>query len=146
MTTYRRTAGVSRLVTQARRASEGPSLARRACIVLTSWLTPAVRRHCHEASRPDPGLEPAGRPAVDGGDLAGLHQLLQPPQILLDLPGRVLAEQLGDQRPDLAGGRLVLQLDADLGPAAARGGGEVDRAGGRHLRAGQRAPADQAVG
>src|SRR5262249_1899478 len=89
---------------------------------------------------------PAGRLAGGGGDLAGFHQLLETEQVLAHLQRRLLAQQPGRPRADLAQRRVVLEADVDLGAPAARRGPEVDAAGRADLGAFQRPPGDQVAG
>src|SRR5207253_4428571 len=56
--------------------------------------------------------------------LAGLDELLEAAQVVLDLLRRVVAERFREQRADLAGRRLVGELGVDLGPLVARGSDE----------------------
>src|SRR5579862_4682230 len=56
---------------------------------------------------------------VGGGDLARLHGLLEAPQVLADLDVWFFAEQLGDHHTGGTGGRIVGQLDVDLGASTA---------------------------
>ena len=62
-----------------------------------------------------------------------------------DLLRRLLAEQLRDAAPALAAGRVVAQLDADLGAAVGRGAVEAHRARVADVAAVERAPGDQLV-
>ena len=49
----------------------------------------------------------AGGLAVDGRDLAGLHDLLEVAEVFADLGVGLLAEQPGDRGAEAAGGGLV---------------------------------------
>src|SRR5262249_31338444 len=85
--------------------------------------------------------EPEGRgPARDGGELSGLHELLEAAEVGADLVLGGLAEEPGEPGAEPAPGGVDLEVDADLGPAAARRPAEVDRAGGLDRRALDRPP------
>ena len=66
-------------------------------------------------------------------------------EVVLDLLLGLLAEEPGERDPEAAGGGLVVQLDGDLGAAAARGGTEPDRAGVVDVGVPERPPRDQLV-
>jgi hypothetical protein len=78
-----------------------------------------------------------------GGDLAGLHQLLEAAQFAAGLNLRLLLEQLGDQLAEVAAGRVVDDGGGDLGAAAGRGVLELDAAGVLDVGALGRLPGDQ---
>src|SRR5687767_1045331 len=59
-----------------------------------------------------PPCTPGGLP-LDRRDFARFEKRLEPPQVLPDLDVRLLAEGLGDRRPELAAGRVVLKVHAD---------------------------------
>src|SRR4051794_12906555 len=65
--------------------------------------------------------------ALGAQHLAGLGDLLEPPEVVLDLLARLLAEQPGQRLGEPASRQLVVELDADLGAAVARRGREPDR-------------------
>ncbi len=79
-------------------------------------------------------------------DLTHLQHLLQPSQVTLHLLARLLAEELGDQRRDLAAGRLILELDDQLSAAVAGRITEADLAAVGHVGVGQCLPRNQLVG
>src|SRR5262245_46403916 len=80
----------------------------------------------------------AGSLACGGRDFAGLRELLEAAQVLLDLARGVGSEQPRQPAAKLAPRRVILEHDTDLGAPVARRRREVDRASGRHLRALQR--------
>src|SRR3954467_8380308 len=80
--------------------------------------------------------------ALDGRGLAGLHDLLEAPEVVLELDRGFLAEEPGERDPEGAGGGLVVELDGHLGAAAPRGGAEPDRAGVVDLGVPEGAPRD----
>ena len=86
---------------------------------MASWIGELLRS----------GVLPALGLAVDRGDLAGLHDLLEAPQVVFDLDPGLLAEEPGDRGAEPAAGGLVIQLDVDLGPPVGGGLAEADRAG-----------------
>ena len=88
---------------------------------------------------------PRGWPLIVG-DLARLHELLEAPQILADHLRRLMAEQPGDGRADLAGRRVVLQAHVHLGASSTEGGLEAHRSGADDVRALERPPGDQLAG
>ena len=53
---------------------------------------------------------------VGPGQVAGLHDLLESAQMVLNLLPRFLAEQFGDLRPDSAAGRIDLHVDVTTVP------------------------------
>src|SRR5262245_11389260 len=63
-------------------------------------LTPPARR-CRNACS-----TPAGTLALHGRDLAGLHQLFEPAQVVADLLARLLAEHPGDGRAEPSARRV----------------------------------------
>src|SRR4051812_15400299 len=89
---------------------------------------------------------PAARLAFDRGNLAGFHQLFEPPEVFTDRLRRLVAEQPRDGRTGLAARRIILKADADFSAAAAGGRFEMDGSGADDRRAGQRAPSDQLAG
>src|SRR5829696_854847 len=84
--------------------------------------------------------------ALGADHLAGLQHLLEPAQVVADLLLGLLPEQLGHDLAERAPGRVVAELDPDLGAVAAGGRGEGDRARVLDLGALQRRPGDQRVG
>src|SRR5215204_4886168 len=84
--------------------------------------------------------------AIRVDDLPRLHHLLEAAQIALDMLLRLLAEKLGNQRPEFSSGRLVAKLDPDLGAPVPGGILEPHRPGIGDGRVMQRAPGDQLVG
>jgi hypothetical protein len=79
----------------------------------------------------------------DSAEAAALHHQAEVLHRPLDLLVRVL-EELGDQLPGLAPGRVVLEGDLDVGPAAAVV--EADRAGVVDLAVADAAPGDAGWG
>src|ERR1044071_2431221 len=79
--------------------------------------------------------------AAGGRARAAFHDFFEAREVFFDLPLRVLAEEPRDERAELAARRVVLEVDADVGRAFARGL-EVDAAGAGDLRAFERAPGD----
>src|SRR4051812_7183547 len=60
------------------------------------------------------------RAALRAQDLAGLRDLLEPPEVVLDLLPWLLAEQPGQRLGEPAARQLVVELDADLRATVAR--------------------------
>src|SRR5436190_1653486 len=85
------------------------------------------------------------RLAFRGWEFAGFHPLPEAAQVLANLLAGLLAEHPGEPGSELAAGRVVLEGDTHLGAAIVRQRREVNRAGSRDLRAGQRTPRNQAV-
>src|SRR4051812_31449118 len=88
-----------------------------------------------------PGLL-APRCAVAADHLAGLHDLLEPAQVVIELLGGLLAEVLRRGLAQRAAGQLVAQGHVHLGAPPARCGHEADLAGVRDVRTVERAPGD----
>src|SRR5581483_5119550 len=68
------------------------------------------------------------RASLGADDLAGLQDLLEPPQVVADLLRGVLAQQLGHRRAGPSAGWVEGELDVQFGAAAAGSVGEVDGA------------------
>src|SRR5262245_15864208 len=113
---------------------------------LTDKLKFAPRRPSHGLVVPPrraagaPGGLPFGR-----DNLADFHNLLEAAQVVLDLPFRAFAEELGHSSADPAGRRAVPHFQPDYCAAPARGAFEPHSPDAFHVRAFERAPCDQFV-
>src|SRR5512138_3175536 len=76
----------------------------------------------------------------------GFDELLEAPQVLANLRRRVASHEPGDSTSDLAARWAVLEPHADARAAPGTGILEVHRAGGDHVGALERPPADHVVG
>ena len=56
-----------------------------------------------------------------------LSSMFEPPQIVADLPCRLLAEELRDRGSHTPRGRVVLEIDVDFGASISRGVAESHR-------------------
>src|SRR4051794_1304818 len=88
-----------------------------------------------------PGLL-APRRAVAADHLAGLDDLLEPAQVVVELLGRLLAEVFRRGLAQRPAGHLVAQGHAHFGAAPAGRGDEAHLAGVGHICALERAPRD----
>src|SRR4051794_9637552 len=79
-------------------------------------------------------------PARRSRNLASLEQLLEVAEVFADRLRRLTAEQPGDERAALSGGRRVLQMDGHLRTAATVPRIEVHGSGRHDIRVRKRAP------
>ncbi len=101
--------------------------------VCLRWFVPVLARE-----------RAAARLTHDGRQLARFERRFQLPQVLADRARGIGADQPRKPRTRPARSRLLFQFHADLGTPATPLA-EVDGAGGHHIRARQRSPAEHFV-